>query len=389
MKTKLSLLIITIMFGLITPCPTFAVQSMDNVSDTTTVRPSDDEYIIDPLLTYEMAENLLATFGISDRKINHSLKKIDRYYRKKILVLRKYAQKSRKGVDAALVKAFLDDMKIYIGGVKFDTYQPSDKLVEAFTPTSLNDLAMMLEKGRNEIKKAKKISNFKEKMKRILDVEKEMGESGKRPSEKLLKALGKELFGHLSLQPIAISPYTPSLEIEKLSIDSVMQQKEKERIARDQQIFENAYTMSPQQVSLSKLPYHANNDIQITNIEATDDYTKITFAIPIHFPSNWFSTSYEYIEDLATGDKYYARYNEKDIPMGRIIIIKDNARTMTEVTTVYPPLGKGVQFVKIEDDPQKKIELPSNSSPDTGGYGIINLAKYIPQRYEQSSREIR
>lgn len=436
MKTKLSLLVIAIMFGLATPHTTSAqepvVDGTSHATDKATDSSNDDDFFLDPTFSYDALESILATFGVSsDKQINRFLKKQDRYYKKRLSVVRKFSKKSKKGVDTTLVKSFLSDMNLYIGGKKFASYQPSEKLIAAFTPEALDELATIMVQARKSIKEARKTSGFKAKMKTLFPSNSTILESEKsqKPGHKLLFLLFEELFAHITIPgtdtPVVVEYDFQSLPdslvystddalaqeyIEQLAKsnpeeaakyrEKIARNKEKvaknqeaiannqeeiakieEQIARDQQIFENGYTLSPEQIVVSEIPYTGLNQTIISRIEATDKYTKVTFVIPIHHQFNWFLTSYGHIQDVATGDKYHIRHYEREIPMGRIIIIKDNEHTMTELTAVYPPLKKGVQFIKVvEDDPKGKIELPSNAA-STGEYSIIDLAIYYPERY--------
>ena len=100
--------------------------------------------------------------------------------------------------------------------------------------------------------------------------------------------------------------------------------------------------------------------------------TKVTFAIPIHFDWNWISTdSVSCLIDKQTKDCYHPRRIESGIPLNRVIIVKNCARKMIEITYVYPPLKKSVFMIDILDLPNSTLELPSNSG---GSFEFKNIS---------------
>ncbi len=164
----------------------------------------------------------------------------------------------------------------------------------------------------------------------------------------------------------------------KIVVNEIVNTK-KERQERDQKIFDNAYVLSENQIIVSDVSYKGGNGENLTSVECLPNETRVTFAVPIHFISNWISTASKCyaIKDKLTGDKYYVRKLDKEIPLNRVLIIKNHKHQMIELTYIFPPLKKDVRFVDFEEiGCEDTLDIPSNSAPETE-FKNIDINEYI------------
>jgi hypothetical protein len=156
-----------------------------------------------------------------------------------------------------------------------------------------------------------------------------------------------------------VAPKNNTPSAHKIKQDSIKKANNK----RNAEIFKTAYVLKPEQVIVSSMPYKNSNDTKLISIERAKNETRVTVAVPIHFTGNWINTdSAFHMIDLQTKDRYFPRRLENDIPLNRVIIVNGFARTMIELTYIYPPLKKSVVMVDLVESNESNVELPSNSS---------------------------
>ena len=126
-----------------------------------------------------------------------------------------------------------------------------------------------------------------------------------------------------------------------------LNQAEKERKELDEKVWKEAYRAKPEQISVSDIPFDPS-ETKVVRIEKNKNDTKVTLAIPIHFVENWvyFDRGFA-IVDKRNQDRYMIRKLENDLPLDKTIIISNNKQKMIEITMVFPPLQKSVEFVDI------------------------------------------
>lgn len=131
---------------------------------------------------------------------------------------------------------------------------------------------------------------------------------------------------------------TPSQELS---------QAEKERKVLNEKIWKEAYRARPEQIRVSDIPFDSR-ETKVARIEKNKNDTKVTLAIPIQFVEHWvyFDRAFA-IVDKKSQDRYVIRRLENDLPLDKTIIISNNNQKMIEITMVFPPLQKSVEFVDI------------------------------------------
>jgi hypothetical protein len=126
-----------------------------------------------------------------------------------------------------------------------------------------------------------------------------------------------------------------------------LSQEQKERKELDEKIFKEAYRARPEQISVSDIPFDPR-ETKVARIEKNKNETKVTLAIPIHKNDMWvyFDRGFA-IVDKRNQDRYMIRKLENDLPLDKTIIISNSNQKMIEITMVFPPLQKSVEFVDI------------------------------------------
>jgi uncharacterized protein YktA (UPF0223 family) len=254
-------------------------------------------------------------------------------------------------------------LNLRIGGSGFETRELKPDFIAKFTPENVRKVSVMLSTLKQYYDNSIKQKTLKAKFEIFKNISKDpMPFKDLALMDAFTKEYGEWITGLMSLKNKGANGKSgfigaDSTQINKRKLEKDAVQK------RDQKIYDNAYTLLPEQVKISSLPYKAENNCQFVKIVRGENETKVTYAIAIHFAWNWISTdSLSCLIDKQTNDCYYPRRLESGIPLNRVIIVKDCARKMIEVTYIYPPLKKSVLVVDLVDLPGSTLEIPSNSS---------------------------
>lgn len=160
-----------------------------------------------------------------------------------------------------------------------------------------------------------------------------------------------------------------------------LSQAEKERQASDAKIWKEAYRAKHEQIKVSDLPYDSR-ETKIARIEKNKNETKVTLAIPIVYNEHWvyFDRAFA-IVDKKSQDRYVIRRLENDLPLDKTIIISNNNKKMIEITMVFPPLQKSVEFVDIIEYHSDDAVKMSNGN---GNWKFMNIpiAQYSGKIYK-------
>ena len=124
-------------------------------------------------------------------------------------------------------------------------------------------------------------------------------------------------------------------------------QAEKERKELDEKIWNEAYRARPEQFTVSDIPF-SSRETKVARIERNKNDTRVTLAIPIFFAEHWvyFDRGFA-IVDKRNQDRYMIRKLENDLPLDKTIIISNNNQKVIEITMVFPPLKKSIEFIDI------------------------------------------
>lgn len=116
----------------------------------------------------------------------------------------------------------------------------------------------------------------------------------------------------------------------------------------DTKIWNEAYRAKPDQIVVSNIPYNYDNKTTVCRIEKLKKETKVTLAIPIVGDEWWiyFDRGFTII-DKRNQDRYLIRRIANGFPLDKTIIVSNNSGKMIEVTLIFPPLPKAVNFVDI------------------------------------------
>lgn len=317
-------------------------------------RPNPMEKIFDVL------PEVFESFGLTERKFDVSLRLMSHNLSKKMTLLNKFADKQSLSPDSKAVKQLLRDLNLKIGGSNFETRELKPEFVAKFTDENVRKVVTVL----STLKQSYDSSIKQKTLKAKFEVFKSIPKNPKSLKDlELLTAITKEYSGWVTgLMSIkgTNTQLGDSVQIRKRKL-------EKEAIKKhDQQIYDKAYTLTSEQIKISTLPYNGGNESKIVRIESGEKETKVTFALPIHYDWNWISTdSLSCLIDKQTNDYYYPRNIDSNIPLNRIIIVKNCKNKMIEITYIYPPLKKSVIVIDQIDLPGSSVELPSNSGKST------------------------
>jgi hypothetical protein len=285
----------------------------------------------------------------------------------KIKVLNNYAAKQTGEPTSKSVKVLLAELNLKIGGSSFATRELKPEFIAKFTPENIRKVSGML----TTLKQNYDISIKQKTVKAKFDVFKNIQKQALNFKDvELFTGFAKEYGQWLSeLVPLKLKGQTitktSSLSVADTVQAAQLKLEKATQIKRNLAIFDKAYTLAPEQVKISALPYNGGDNCQLVKIVKDQNETKVTIAIPIHFKSNWISTDSTFcIIYKQTNDCYVPRRLESGIPMSRIIIVKDCAQKMIEITYVYSALKKSVVLVDILDATTSTLQIPSNKGDD-------------------------
>ena len=309
---------------------------------------------------FDILPEIFESFGFTDRKFDQSLRLMSNNLAKKITLLNKFADKESLAPDSKAVKQLLRDFNMKIGGSSFESRQLKPEFIAKFTAQNVRKVVVLLSKMKQIYDSSLKQKTLKAKFEVFKDISKDTKSI---KDVELITAITKE-YSDWVTGLMSINGINPGL------VDTAMVRKrklEKEAIKKhDQQIFDKAYTLTPEQIKICTVPYMGGNDSKIVRIERGEKETKVTFAVPIHADWNWISTdSLSCLIDKQTNDYYYPRSIESNIPLNRVIVVKNCKRKMIEITYIYPPLKKSVIIIDQIDLPGSTVEIPSNSGGST------------------------
>ena len=373
MRTTKSVLKIVLGIALLFPGVNVAAAvNADDVPVKTTVVIKSDSIHMDTLnrakksnpadMIFEVLPEVFTSFGYTEKKFDASIKLMSQTLAKKISVMNKFADKKELKPNSKQVKQLLRDLNLRIGGSHFETRELKPDFVSKCTPNNVRSIAVMLNSMKQNYDSALQQKTLRAKFGVFKNFQKNPEALQK---SELIKAFVKEYGDWITelmpgskgaFMPIPGNTTTDSVRIAKRKLEKEAKKQ------RDQKIYDGAYTLSPEQVKVSALPYKEGSNCQLVKIERGAKETKVTIAIAIHFDWNWISTDSVFcLIDKQTQDRYYPRSMESGIPLNRVIVVKNNAKKMIEVTYVYPPLKKNVLVVDILDFPASTLEIPSNT----------------------------
>ena len=160
-----------------------------------------------------------------------------------------------------------------------------------------------------------------------------------------------------------------------------LSQAEKERQVLNEKIWKEAYRARPEQIRVSDIPFDSR-ETKVARIEKNKNDTKVTLAIPIVYNEHWvyFDRAFA-IVDKKSQDRYVIRRLENDLPLDKTIIISNNNQKMIEITMVFPPLQKSVEFVDIIEYHSDDAVKMSNGN---GNWKFMNIpiAQYSGKIYK-------
>lgn len=348
------------------------------VTDTVRVKPATQSVSFNPMNDlFKLLPEICLSFGFDEHKMDASLKKIDKRITNYISLLNAFSKKHPTKATEKEMKQLLASLSLKIGGSKFETRPLDPILVEKFTAENIHMVVEMLANIKITYSQALKQKTMSEKFAVLQSMPKQLQNV---KDVELLTAYGK-----------AYMQWTKELNPKQVgnnaSNDSsfIAQQKAAKAAEnkRNRDIFDSAYTLTAQQVKISALPYTGENGCKLVAIVRGNTDCKVTIAVPIHFPSNWFSTDSTFcIVDKQTNECYVPRSMENNIPLSKVIIVKDCAKKMIEITYVYPPLKKTVQVVDLADAITSPLQIPSNSSGSSEFFNIYldSYNQKIPAR---------
>ena len=356
------------MFGIALLFPAINIEAVNNVDNVpvkdSIVIKSDTVHVdtisrtkvrTNPLdMVFEALPEICVSFGYTEKKFDVGLRLMSQALSKKISVLNKFADKQELKPTSKQIKQLLRDLNIKIGGSKFETRELKPDFVSKCTPENIRKVSVMLSSMKQNYDSSLKEKTLKAKFGVFKNFQKAPMDIKK---SELIQAFVKEYGDWISeLIPKTKNGFaTDSIQIAKRKLENEVKKK------RDQKIYDNAFTLSPEQVKISSLPYKEGSNCQLVRIERGANETKVTIAIAIHFDWNWISTDSVFcLIDKQTRDYYYPRSIESGIPLNRVIIVKGSAKKMVEITYVYPPLKKDVLMVDILDFATSTLEIPSN-----------------------------
>ncbi len=180
-----------------------------------------------------------------------------------------------------------------------------------------------------------------------------------------------------------------TLSFQSCIIFSITKNKDSTISEHDQKIFDNAYILNENQIVVSDIPYEIKNEAtKLVSIERLPNETRVTLAYPIHFVSNWISTESECYAmiDKISGDKYFVRKVENNIPLNRVLIVRNHKHQMVELTYIFPPLNPEVKVVDFKTDCENRLELPSNAATDTP-LKNIHINEYTKNSYKEYQKK--
>lgn len=121
----------------------------------------------------------------------------------------------------------------------------------------------------------------------------------------------------------------------------------------------------------------------VTGMENRKEETFVTFSLPIFSDIQWHAFNKNRVMmDPATGDKYYPRRIDKNIPFDKVLIIKNQKGMTLNFTMVFPRLNDGVQRVIFTDMKPIQTELPLNRAPRRN-----LVVDNVPQLLENSQKK--
>lgn len=153
------------------------------------------------------------------------------------------------------------------------------------------------------------------------------------------------------------------------------QQKIKKELQRlDSKIWREAYLIKPEQITLYQGAFSQNKKVVRIKNNHKNNETYVTFAVPIYENKFWirFDKNTEIIVQ-DSNDVYRALRLDKDLVLGKTMIVSDQKNKMIEVTMVFPLMKKSVKSIAIVEKVSDDADLMSNNSG--GGDNALNYIK--------------
>lgn len=142
----------------------------------------------------------------------------------------------------------------------------------------------------------------------------------------------------------------------------------------------NCVRLKPEQLVPSR--FNLNNTA-ITAMENKGNETWVTYSKPCYHDKHWYVFNrYTAMVDQATGDRYFPRRIEGNIPFDRILIIEGCKGRTLDFTVVYPRLAEGVEKVIFRDTRPVQTEVPLNRAPKKD-YPVNNVQELLQKAKEQ------
>lgn len=334
---------------------------------------------------------------LSEAEINQELDKALTSISDLIKKVKPYAQNLDLSRNEAKLDQFLTDIEFKTTGFGNAKIQNNDKFRSFFKPERIKQFQSSLSNTKKEFEKAKKLKTKEEKAKALQQIQMSLMQEGFFAD--LFKMVLEEMPSMLSSTlNSAIQQNGGTLNVNgEIAVDSVIMANPNDfevdtvmageqtlsnetTLKNNEKFFDTAYTLKPEQIKISNLPYRGFNNGELVSVERGDKETRVTIALPIHQPFNWIRTDSNFvIIDRKTNDRYFVRSIEKNIPVNQVVVIKGYARKMLELTYVFPPLKKSVKMVDITELTPSNVELPNNSSKNLE-FINININEYIKKQ---------
>lgn len=138
------------------------------------------------------------------------------------------------------------------------------------------------------------------------------------------------------------------------------------------------YPLRDDQVVVSLMSFERREKLKY--IETDKKETRLTFAVPIYFNSNWVHFDKGFcIVDRESGDTYMIRSLTRGMELNKTYAVQGKKDRMVEFTMIFPPLKPGVKIVDIyQKFPGMQSPSPSNGSPTC--FKNVRIEDYQPPK---------
>lgn len=128
--------------------------------------------------------------------------------------------------------------------------------------------------------------------------------------------------------------------------------------------------LTEDQIVLSPTPVTSGPTIQ--RIETTNNETRVTVAVPIHWDRNWVSHSKGFcMVDSKRGKVYQIKSLTRGIELNKIVWINGYRGKVVEFTMVFPPLKSNVKYIHLYTKyPEEGTLLPLDAGKPWQWYNI-------------------